>query len=348
MTESYGFFASAEGDIRQYSQTPFSKMLRSLVRTGVHHAFGGALQVNASVPAGLSVTVSPGFAFVEGFWYDSDAAKTLPLAAPHISSPRIDRVVLQLDRLAERWIKTLVLTGVPAATPTPPALTRENAVYELALADVLVPAGASVAGAITDRRMDPDLCGFAETWLATERAFYPFTTVQMNGQTLANLGSPSADTDAATKEYVDNAVAGGGWSENYLGFYAGDMIDMAGHMGQLDDLGASPNGRHVYARGSPPQWLLCNGAEVRKADYPDLWAALDDGAAGHYGSPSGGSNYFKLPQLTGNVAGYYYPGGGVFGTIGSINPSSGVHATPGTGAQNVPQWQVVGGKLIKT
>lgn len=352
MTDRYGFFGEAPGDERKYEQTDFARIFKMLARNGIWHPYAGQFQVQASVPEAMSVSVSTGFAFAEGHWYESDAIKTIPLATAHPTSPRIDRIVVQLDRLAARKFSVVALTGTPAAAPVAPALTRSSSIHELALADVLVPAGADKAGTIMDRRMDPDLCGFIEPWLVSGVSFFPMGPVAFNGQRVANIGTPTADTDAVTKKYVDDLAGGGGdtptgeWG--YVGFYAGDMIDMAGHMGHLTDFGASPNGRHVYGRGTPAQWLLCNGAEVKKTDYPDLWTALDDGVVGHYGSPVGGSNYFVLPKTTGNVIGYYHEQAHGFNVIGAINPTSELHFTPSSGAQNTPQWLTVGGKLIKT
>ena len=73
---------------------------------------------------------------------------------------RIDRVVLRLD-YDLRTMGVKVLTGVPSATPQPPALTRNNHVYELSLAQVKIKAGAvSVSPAdIVDERFDTELCG---------------------------------------------------------------------------------------------------------------------------------------------------------------------------------------------
>lgn len=349
MTESYGFFASAEGDQRLITQSTLAELIKNICRNGVHHAVGGALQVQPNIPESLSVTVSTGFALVEGYWYKNDAIKTIPLAAADPASPRIDRVVLRADKLADRTVEALVLTGTPAAAPEPPVLVRDSSVYDLGLATVAVPAGAVVAGEITDTRRTPDTCGYMEPWVVTETSFYPTAAVSFNGQRITGLGAPSAATDAANKAYVDSKLPDpddDDWV--YQGLYAGDMIMMAGHVGHLTDFGASPNGRHVYGRGNPAQWLYCNGAEVKKSDYPDLWTALDDGGAGHYGACVGGSSYFRLPQATGNVLGFYHDAAVGWNDIGQITPTAELHATLSSGTQNIPQWLVVGGLLIKT
>ncbi len=53
------------------------------------------------------------------------------------------------------------VTGTPATSPVAPALVRTDEVYQLCLAQVAVPAGSSVVGAITDTRANSGLCGLS-------------------------------------------------------------------------------------------------------------------------------------------------------------------------------------------
>ena len=79
-------------------------------------------------------------------------------------NPRIDRVVLRWDNVG-RSISSAVITGIPAAVPVAPDLTRTADIYELGIADILVARGVvSVsADAITDTRMNPTLCGLVNS-----------------------------------------------------------------------------------------------------------------------------------------------------------------------------------------
>ena len=83
---------------------------------------------------------------------------TLPLA--DAQRPRIDRVVLRYDAAARKSY-LLVLEGTPASTPTAPAISRTNLLYDLCLAQITRPAGSTAitAGNITDTRLDESLCG---------------------------------------------------------------------------------------------------------------------------------------------------------------------------------------------
>jgi hypothetical protein len=108
----------------------------------------------------MDVSVSPGSAFINGYSYTLTDALALSLATADGSRPRIDRIVLRLD-MPGRAINLAVLTGTPAATPSPPALTRTSDIYELSLSDILISSAAITvsAGSITDTRTNPSVCG---------------------------------------------------------------------------------------------------------------------------------------------------------------------------------------------
>lgn len=206
MTETYGFFADGTGDERVYTQADLARMFRLLARDGVS-LYDAQLAVAATTPASLAVTVGTGMANVQGYWYRNDATKTLALAAADPASPRIDRVVVQLDPLAGRTITVVAKTGTPAAEPEAPALEKSAAAWEIALADVLVEAGASVAGTITDQRPNTSLCGYIEPLFVSGRSFFPTGSIAMNGQRIEGMAEPGGDDHAATKGYVDDAIA---------------------------------------------------------------------------------------------------------------------------------------------
>ncbi len=108
----------------------------------------------------LSVNVLAGSAWINGYAYENTEELNLTLAAADGVNPRIDRVVVCWDAVVRR-ISAAVLAGTAAASPTAPDITRSDNIYELALADIAVAAGAvSLAdGDITDRRLDTSLCG---------------------------------------------------------------------------------------------------------------------------------------------------------------------------------------------
>jgi len=58
-----------------------------------------------------------------------------------------------------------------------------------------------------------------------------------------------------------------------------------------------------YGGSEPPAgWLLCDGSELRKSDYPLLWAAIGFNFRDASLISDGGVNYFALPDLRGRFA----------------------------------------------
>lgn len=114
---------------------------------------------------GYTVKVSGGRAWVHpakyvGYSIIKQEPDTLTLSLADAQRPRIDRVVLRYDAAARKSY-LLVLEGTPASTPTAPAISRTNLLYDLCLAQITRPAGSTAitAGNITDTRLDESLCG---------------------------------------------------------------------------------------------------------------------------------------------------------------------------------------------
>lgn len=149
------------------SETQFSTMFRT-IQNGVNGTPAGSqLKVEAAF-SGLAVTVNIGQAMVLGHFYSNSVAKNLTLTTADGSLARIDTVVLELDPITNS-ITAKVVTGTPALTPVAPTLTKTEpyGVWQDALADVLVAAGAGVPGTITDRR--PFMGERVGTWTTANR-----------------------------------------------------------------------------------------------------------------------------------------------------------------------------------
>lgn len=114
---------------------------------------------------GLDVTVGAGRAWVHpsrfaGYSITKREPETVTLPLADGTRPRIDRILLRYDAAA-RKTSLLILTGDPASTPTAPAITRTELIYDLCLAEISRPAGSTevTTGQITDTRLDESLCG---------------------------------------------------------------------------------------------------------------------------------------------------------------------------------------------
>jgi len=127
--------------------------------------FSGAEDFPVTAAGGLKVTVGAGRGWVHpsrftGYSITKREADTLtmPLADP--SLPRIDRIVMRYDAGA-RAVSLQVLQGTASSTPTGPAISRTELIYDLCLAEITRPAGSTSisTGQITDTRLDEALCG---------------------------------------------------------------------------------------------------------------------------------------------------------------------------------------------
>lgn len=159
--EKSGFFNSSDGD-RIYDAADFASYFGSLVSNGVFYTVATNLQVSPG--SGLAVSVAAGSAWINGYRYENTDTLNIPLTTANGSNPRIDRVVVRLSKVS-RNMQLAVVVGTPAATPSTPALTRTSDVYELGIADVLIPAAATsiAANNITDTRLNTSLCGLVNS-----------------------------------------------------------------------------------------------------------------------------------------------------------------------------------------
>lgn len=155
--EKSGFFNSSGGD-RVYSATDFAAYFGRLVSNGIFYATPSNLLV--TVASGMEITVHPGAGWINGYSYENTAPLVLTLDTADGVNPRVDRVVIRWSALA-RNIRLDVSKGAASATPTPPALVRNDDIWELGIADVAVGKGvvSLTAGNITDTRLQADLCG---------------------------------------------------------------------------------------------------------------------------------------------------------------------------------------------
>ena len=127
--------------------------------------FSSAEDFPVTAADGLKVTVGAGRGWVHpsrftGYSITKREADTLTLPLADPSLPRIDRIVMRYDAGA-RAASLQVLQGTASSTPTAPAISRTELIYDLCLAEITRPAGSTAVttGQITDTRLDEKLCG---------------------------------------------------------------------------------------------------------------------------------------------------------------------------------------------
>lgn len=124
---------------------------------------GSELPVTAS--DGMNVTLGKGRAWLAyaefaGVVYANTNAMQIVIPTADAYFDRIDRVVIRFDRTANT-IVAAVVSGAAASAPSAPAITRSDSIYEISLAQIRVPTGATEISEanITDERLDMSVCG---------------------------------------------------------------------------------------------------------------------------------------------------------------------------------------------
>lgn len=164
MAEWSGFFdAHKVGDSydRVYLAEDFAKYFSPLIGNGIFAGRSNELQVFQSVPAGMSVTVSSGQSWIEGYGYLNDSDLTVFVDPADGALGRIDRIVNQWSSI-DRRIRTVWKKGTPAVNPVAPTLQWDADYKELLLAELDITAGLSsiTQDKIRDTRADSSVCGW--------------------------------------------------------------------------------------------------------------------------------------------------------------------------------------------
>lgn len=170
--------------------------------------FSGAEDFPVTAAGGLTVIVGAGRGWVHpsrftGYSITKREADTLtmPLADP--SLPRIDRIVMRYDAGA-RADSLQVLQGTASSTPTAPAISRTELIYDLCLAEITRPAGSTsiTTGQITDTRLDEALCGLVRdgvTGIPTDEL------LAAAKERIATLEENASNSAAAAKDSAEAA-----------------------------------------------------------------------------------------------------------------------------------------------
>lgn len=141
MTYTSGFFNSVNHD-RTYDADTFGSMFDGVINDGVFRTWGKGMIVSAV--GGLVVTVGTGRAWFNHTWTVVTADERLTLAAGSPSMPRIDSVVLRVDKSTSvRMNRIYIKQGYASGSPSRPSLENTSTVREYVLADIRVNNGAT-------------------------------------------------------------------------------------------------------------------------------------------------------------------------------------------------------------
>lgn len=147
---------------RQYLAEDFANYFNSFIANGIFPNPSSQLQVIAD--EGMKVKVSPGKAWVNGYFYENTDDLFLQIDNADGVLSRIDRVVLRLDLSEEgRELRVHIKKGKYSNEPAGEDLQRDAMMYELCLAELNINAGTVNIrqSNITDTRLSKELCGIS-------------------------------------------------------------------------------------------------------------------------------------------------------------------------------------------
>lgn len=179
--------------------------------------FSSAEDFPVTAAGGLTVTVGAGRGWVHpsrftGYSITKREADTLTLPLADPSLPRIDRIVMRYDAGA-RAASLQVLHGTASSTPTAPAISRTELIYDLCLAEIARPAGSTniTTGQITDTRLDEALCGLVRdgvTGIPTDELLAAARErINALEEKATSSAAAAKDSAAAAKSSETNAAA---------------------------------------------------------------------------------------------------------------------------------------------
>ncbi|WP_454053974.1 hypothetical protein [Clostridium sp. Marseille-Q7071] len=162
------FFNSVNGD-RRYKAQDFANYFSKVLTNGVFPNPSTNLQIYSD--NNMTVTVKQGGANINGYFYMLYADKKLVIDVANPTSDRKDLIVLRWD-LLQRKIYLAIKKGTVE-------ITKNEEVYELALAEILVKKGTATItqGDIKDLRQDSSKCGLVDSLIKidSETLFNQFT-----------------------------------------------------------------------------------------------------------------------------------------------------------------------------
>ncbi|MFE7485456.1 hypothetical protein [Streptomyces sp. NPDC057552] len=147
-------FSAPFDDAPIATQSQWSRMARRWGLDGVHASDPADAALKVTGNGSGNVAVGVGEAFVNGFYYKNDAAKTIAITANAGSAARVDMVVLRAS-MSAKSVTAVYKTGGSSA---PTLAADEDGVYEIPLAQCTIAAGSSVVTAVNvlDRRWFTD------------------------------------------------------------------------------------------------------------------------------------------------------------------------------------------------
>ena len=151
--------ASGEYD-REYLAEDFASYFSKFISNGVFPNPSTGLQVIAADTPNMTVTLSAGYGYINGYKYENTAPLTFSIGVADGVLNRKDAIFIRYSKLG-RAIKAYKIAGTPGASAVAPSIVRTEDYYDLCVAIISVNAGITAIpqSLIEDTRLNTSLCG---------------------------------------------------------------------------------------------------------------------------------------------------------------------------------------------
>ena len=151
--------ASGEYD-REYLAEDFASYFSKFISNGVFPNPSTGLQVIAADTPNMTVTLSVGYGYINGYKYENTTPLTFSIGVADGVLNRKDAIFIRYSKLG-RAIKAYKIAGTPGASAVAPSVVRTEDYYDLCVAIISVNAGITVIpqSLIEDTRLNTSLCG---------------------------------------------------------------------------------------------------------------------------------------------------------------------------------------------
>ena len=153
MAFTCGFYNSIDED-RPYDATQMSSLFDGIINDGIFMSVGTQLMSTPTTPASMQIEVGEGRAWLFSTWSWNDEIMYLDVPEANLIMPRIDTVVLEVNKNEYDRTNTIkIVEGTAASAPVRPVLINTNYVKQYPLADIYVSTNATEISAsdITNR-----------------------------------------------------------------------------------------------------------------------------------------------------------------------------------------------------
>lgn len=155
---------------REYMADDFARYFRAFISSGLFMEENTSLQVLANDD--MTVTLHPGKMIIDGYRYDAVGEIIIPISPADGLLDRIDRIAITWSR-ADRDIHCTIQEGEFGYEPVAPECRRSAEFRDYVVADIYVAANSiSIKqSAITDQRLNSEVCGLAAPFMSVDTTF---------------------------------------------------------------------------------------------------------------------------------------------------------------------------------